>query len=258
MVKKTTLITAWLVALAGLAPGMAAAGDSVYGAGEWPLRLVDRPLVLAPGMLEVRGDTVLIELSSGAVGDPISLAPDLYYGINEKVTVGVIHDIGICISGDGCASTYSDVGVDFFYSLLHGGTLQLAGHMGFQAPAFEPFTGGVTAGMAAQLGIGNAAVVLDPRIYVAVFGREQREEVVDVPVQVQYQLTEQNALVLTTGMRSTISGFGDAVEVPIGFGALFAISHRFDVGGELLFPNLAGAGATASRRQLIFRAALRI
>jgi len=64
-----------------------------------------------------------IELSKDAAFDPVSLAPDLFYGVSADFTVGLTHSssastgiIGgtgssLCL-GDACDSVYRNVGLD--------------------------------------------------------------------------------------------------------------------------------------------------
>jgi hypothetical protein len=112
----------------------------------------------------------------------------LCYGLTSGVTLGYFHNVGLCISRDGC---------DFHQDFL------------------------------------------------------------DLPVQIQYQLTDQNALLLTTRMHGPLSDFGGSFAVPVGLGTLATLSRRVDVGGELLFTNLAGRGGGVDGRLLLLRVAFR-
>lgn len=255
MTRKFGFIAVCAALIAGLAPSAAQA--DVYIQADWPLRLVDRPLTLGPGMFEVRGDTFIVNLSSGSAGDPILLAPDVYYGVNQKLTVGIDHTQGICLSGDAC-DRYNDVGIDALYSLIYSDRVNVAARGGLRFADLDPATVGLEIGVAARLGFGDVAVVVEPRLYLGLLERDARGEQLDVPVQVQYQLNENNAVFLRTGLLGPLDGFGDAVQIPIGVGTLFALSRRLDVGLEFLFPNLAGNGATVDNRALIVRGALRI
>ncbi|MGE0404173.1 MAG: hypothetical protein AB7T06_46120, partial [Kofleriaceae bacterium] len=51
-------------------------------------------LLVGKGKVWITGPTVGISLSTDAVGKPINLAPAIYYGVNEKLTVGVTHSGG--------------------------------------------------------------------------------------------------------------------------------------------------------------------
>jgi hypothetical protein len=271
-----TAVVAAAAMVATVAPRAAHAGEESRAAVDWPTRLVDRPLVLAPGMLEVRGDTLRLELSKDRVGDPFSLAPDLYYGLTRGVTLGYFHNVGLCISGDGCDFRYSDAGAEALFSLFSGGAVVMAGRAGVTVQRFlyfpgdpngGPFTdpegyfqthGGVHAGLAARVTVGAVAVLAEPRLYIALLERRpSHTDFIDAPVQIQYQLTDQNALLLTTGMSGPLSGFGDAFAVPVGLGTLATLSRRVDVGGEFLFTNLAGRGGGVDGRLLLLRVAFR-
>lgn len=256
MKHRMSLIMAAL-ALAGAAP-LSAHADEFYIAADWPIRFVDRPLVLGPSMFELRGDTLRLNLSKDAVGDPISLAPDLYFGLDERVTIGLFHDVGICISGDGCTTVYNDFGVEGLYSLLYEGAVSMAVRLGATFNPLDPFVGGLHVGLPVRVSGGDLAVLFDPRLYVGIFERDLRKEFLDVPVQLQYQLTDQNALLVTSGVRGPLDGFGDSVQVPVGVGAVVALSRRVDIGGEFLFTNLAGRGGGVAGRLLLLRLAIRL
>jgi len=256
MKHRMSLIMAAL-ALAGAAP-LSAHADEFYIAADWPIRFVDRPLVLGPSMFELRGETLRLNLSKDAVGDPISLAPDLYFGIDERITIGIFHDVGICISGDGCGQTYNDFGVEGLYSLLYEGAVTMAVRLGATFNPLDPFVGGLHVGMPLRVSGGDLAVLFDPRLYIGIFERDLRKEFLDVPVQLQYQLTDQNALLVTSGVRGPLDGFGNSVQVPVGVGAVIALSRRVDVGGEFLFTNLAGRDGGVAGRLLLLRLAIRI
>lgn len=247
-----------VAALAAVASRPAHAGEEFYIAADWPIRLIDRPLVLGPSMFEVRGDTLRLELSKDRVGDPISLAPDLYYGLTERITVGYFHEVGVCLTGDGCATSYNDFGVEALFSLIYDGPVVMAGRIGASFNPLDPFTGGIHAGLPVRVKAGDLAVLVEPRVYVGLLERDTRGDFLDVPVQVQVQLTDQNVLLLTSGVRGPLSGFGDAMAVPVGLGALATLSRRVDVGGEFLFTNLAGRGGGVDGRLLLLRVAIRL
>jgi hypothetical protein len=168
MIRKIGFIAACALAMAGMAPR--AAGADVYITADWPLQLVDRPLTLGPGMFELRGDTLIVSLSSGSVGDPILLAPDVYYGVNKKLTVGIDHERGICVSGDLC-NRYNDMGLDALYSLIYTGNVHLAARGTLRFADFDPFIAGLEFGLAARVGFASLAVVAEPRLYVGMSKR---------------------------------------------------------------------------------------
>jgi hypothetical protein len=240
-----------------------------HTADTWPFSLTERPLTLAAGMLEIRGDTLRANLSKDAVGEPISLSPDIYVGIDSTLTVGVIHQVGVCLTPgeeSGCPTAYHDVGAEAIYSFMHGGNMQLALRGGLVMPLFSPFTLGVQGGAIARIRGGKIAIVAEPMIYLGLAGRSndndalvtRAKEIVDMPAAFQIAVQPQTTAFLTTGFRESLRDFGDSYEIPLGAGAVFALNHRLDLGGELRFENLLGQNRSIDRRILFLRAALRV
>jgi hypothetical protein len=250
-------------------PALAQDESGNYGKGDWPLAAVKRPLTLAPMMLEIRGDTLGINLSSDQVGKPIFIAPDLYFGINNKFTVGLTHQVGVCLGGaeKNCAKAYNDLGLEAQYSLMSAGNLALMGHGALMLSSLsDPTIVGLDVGMALRVSGGSVAVKVDPTIYVGVIGRDELpslpnvgpKEYLHIPVELQYQLNFQTMLFLSTGLFGPTDGFGDVYQVPVGLGALFAVNNRIDFGTEFRFTDAAGKNNTADARQLFVRFGLRL
>jgi hypothetical protein len=256
-----------LLALAGvslLGISSARAQEDDYTKDTWPLEATRRPLTLDAGMLEIRGNTFQLNLNKNHVGEPFSLAPSIYYGIDKKLTVGITHAIGICLAGEdsGCDKIYNDFAIDALYGLMLRGSFQLAAHGGLAVPAIDPFMMGLNVGLKGRINAGNLAIVFDPRLYIgfterdnaAMYGKEQ----LFIPVWVQFQVNTQTMIYAVSGMNGQLDGFGAHYRVPIGAGALFAVNNRIDFGGEVVFDNLAGHDHSADARWLILRAALRL
>ncbi len=238
-------------------------------ADTWPLPVNERPLTLASGMLELRGDTFRASLSEDAVGEPISLAPDVYVGIDRHLTVGFTHRVGVCLTPgeeSGCPTAYHDAGAEVVYSFMRGGNVQMAFSGGIDAPRFSPFTAGVHAGSVTRIRGGKIAFVLEPNLYLGLLGRSNdtedltvpTREVLRVPVSLQFQAQPQTNIFATSGLRESLRDFGDSYEIPLGVGATFALNHRLDLGGEFRLDDLFGRDGGFARRILILRAALRV
>jgi hypothetical protein len=262
---KKTLCTALAATLASLlALPAASAQEEDYTKDTWPLEATKRPLTLDGGMLEIRGDTFLFNLSDGAVGEPFSLAPDLYYGVDKKLTVGITHEIGICLAGEenGCAEVYNDFAIDALYGVMMKGSFQLAGHGGLGFKSIDPFMMGLNVGVLGRINAGNLAIVFDPRLYVGFTERDSElpygKEMLSIPLWAQFQVNTQTMAYAVSGFEGPLDGFGDGYQVPLGVGALFAVNNRIDFGGEFRFTNLLGKDGDADGRWLILRAALRL
>lgn len=260
----TTLTIAAALVLAGF--GDQARADELTK-DNWPLAVVERPILIPQGMLEVRGDTARINMSSDLVGDPIQLAPDFYYGVSKTLNVGITHwDGGICVSGDLCAKSYNDVGIDALFGFMNEGSVLLALRGGLQIPSFDNLVSGLNLGLATQLGAGKIQINFDPTLYLGVIGRDgditmgevSRKETLTAPLLVWYQAQGQTAVFLRSGINGPLDGFGDSFAVPLGLGALFAVNNRLDLGGEFVFTNLAGKNASADGRWLIARLNIRL
>ncbi len=250
------------IALLALFARPAAAQEEEFNKDTWPLAINMRPLTLAAGMLELRGDTLAINLSDGAVADPMLIAPGIYYGVNNKLSVGITHQRGVCI-GDSCAKTYNDITLDSLYGFMVKGSVQAALHVGFALPSLsDPLIGGLNLGILTRLGSGKLALVLDPHIYVGILERDSLEEFIFVPARIQMQVNGQTNAFVSTGINGPLDGFGDAYTVPVGLGATFAVNNRLDFGAEFVFTNLGGKQAPgagrADERWLIARLALRL
>jgi hypothetical protein len=240
-----------------------------YTKNDWPVQPILRPLTLAPKMREIAGDTFLFNLSSNQVAEPIALAPDIRFGLTRRLTLGIIHDYGICISTNGCGSTYNDMGIEGTYSLVDATALQAAIRVGLQAPRFSRFFFGARAGLTMRLRVWPVALVFAPTVYLGMVGREDdseaddpadatgRADILYAPLTAQLQLGARFLVLLSTGVNGPVSGFSDVYTVPFGFGAVFAINHKVDLGLAWRFENLLGNTGSADLRTLLIRAALR-
>ena len=110
---------------------------------------VRRGLQAPEGMLTARV-TLAINLGVDVAGEPISLAPDVAYGVSDRLQISVIHDgpmrwqarpgLGLCLTGTdgGCPRVYDNVGVDVMYGLVFGSQLHLSAHGGLLLTSFDP------------------------------------------------------------------------------------------------------------------------
>ncbi len=235
--------------------------DDGYGKSDWPLSLVKRPIVPAKGMLMMQGDTLRVNLSKDTAFEPISLAPDFFYGIKKGWTLGVTHDTGICLTGTdgGCAKPYNDVGVELQLSLMGRGSFQVAATGGASVASFsDPFAAGLNFGFLSRLRFGKIAVDSRPRIYVGLAERDTRGDVLEIPFDVHYQVHPQTAVGIETGFAAALDDVGGANRIPFGLAALFAVNEKIDFGLALRLTNMAGSDGGIDGREFIGRFALRL
>jgi hypothetical protein len=142
-------------------------------AGAAPDDLVARPLVLAPGAVDLR---LTAELAV-AYHDPtslVSLAPDAWLGLSDRWTVGVIHSdpsvdrIGtgasLCVaSAAHCDHVYRGSGLDVRYGAL-AGAFAVAPRVRAVIRDVDPFKPAVTLGALVRWTRGRFAITGDPYV----------------------------------------------------------------------------------------------
>lgn len=235
--------------------------DKGYTKSNWPLSLVKRPVVPIAGMVELRGDTLRANLSKGSAFEPVSLAPDVFVGLAKGWTVGITHDTGICLTGEtgGCPSSYDDTGLEVNYSLMGKGSFLLAATGGARVSSYsDPFVMGLEFGFLSRMSFGKVAVDARPRLYVGLAERDLRGDLLDLPIDIHYQVHTQTAVSLETGFLASLDDIGGANRIPVGLATLVAVNERIDFGAALRFTNLAGSDGGIDGREIIGRFALRL
>jgi len=218
-------------------------------------------LTLPAGKLNV---TLTLELdaSEDKVAEPISIAPDLGYGVTDDLTLAVVHSKfaltgfravaggGICLSGSGagCATAYNNVGTEAAYSLARG-QVAFAAVGGLHVVDLDNSLFVAKLGGRARFSTGKVALNSLPSVLIALdkrtdaMGTRLNKDILYVPVQLTYRITRPLLLGLGTGIKGPISGFGDAWQVPIGVTAVYAIDPSLAIGASWTFGQLLG-GAT--------------
>ena len=203
------------------------------------------------GMLSVRV-LLLANLSADLPGKPVSLAPDLYYSITDRLQVGVLHEgpmgwqakpgVGLCFTGenDGCPHVYDNIGFDLMYGVSLG-RLRLSTHTSLFVSQFDPFTTSLAVGITAKTSLGRSvALLFDPKIAIAITERATNDDAIYIPLELQFQLGASTTFKLLSGLSGGLSAFGDTYEIPVGIGLLQNLTRHFDLGARFSFDNLLG------------------
>ena len=229
------------------------------------------PLLLGKGKIRITGQTVNIGLFPDNAGKPISLSPAVYYGVSDKLTVGLTHDRGttwltprpsvgitiidvggfpvpslqgpgICVTGEdgGCGKVYNNIGVDALFGVSQDAKMGLAVHGGLDVNAFDPFVLALRAGVLGQYVVNDKiSVAFDPRINVGVTERDfGNKESIDIPLWLWFKATNQVSAYVHSGFASTFEDFGDNVAIPLGLGVNFAATEKLTVGADFHFLDL--------------------
>lgn len=221
----------------------------------WPTRWVEQPLVLTPGFTRIAGNTLAITLTRRQAFEPVASPLEVFYGYNDKLTLGLLHDTGLCWSGP--CGRYEDMRFAGWYRLLRNQNAELIATGALDIPSFSnSFAMGLRAGLSVKAFYKKIGVVLAPEVYLGAFGRSSITDRLRLPIEVGWQFSPKLVGKLETGWLGPLSGFSDAVEIPVGLGVDYRWTDRFEVGGEFLFENFFGRGATFDRRVLYLRASV--
>ena len=206
--------------------------------------------------------TLELDASADKVAEPISIAPDVGYGVTDDLTLSLVHSKfaltgfravaggGVCLSGSdaGCVALYNNVGVEASYSFARG-PLALAGVTGLHVVDLDGSLLAVKFGAKARYVMGKSALNALPSVLVAIthrtdaMGGRRNKDILYVPIQATYRIARPLVLGIGTGIKGPISGFGDAWQVPVGITSVYAFDAKLAVGASWFFGQLFG-GAT--------------
>lgn len=240
-----------------------------YGKETYPTQsLVDQPLTLPGGMLEI-GVPVVIDVSDGGVigGPDWSIPVYLDYGLTDSVQLGVFHSTGLCLAGDenGCPEVYDDIGARLRLGLWRSApTAQLALDVGVLAQDFDDVRTSGFVGLNYKRTTGNFALQVGAQLLSALNDRDELSftEVLSGLALAQLQIFEGFAAYGFVGVDAPLNeddilGVEETgVSAPVGVGAEVAPLRNAAFGAELAFPNLIGEDATADVRSLTVYARL--
>lgn len=209
-------------------------------------------VTLPAGKLNVHA-ALEVNLGQDAVAKPLSLAPDVAYGVSDDLTVSLIHSTfgitgfrgtagrGLCLSGEdgGCANLYDNVGVEAMYALT-AGELSVAALGGVHALSLDVGLYDLKAGVRVRWSKAKVAVISTPAVTVELAERDLNKDRLWLPIAAQYKATPELAVGGSTGLKAPLDGFGDAWEVALGAYATYAISPALTLGGSFVFGKLVG------------------
>lgn len=272
MRKQTTALVSVVL---GATLSTARADDTESGAAP-PAAMDPAPTASAAGVERLtlpKGRLVLdaaltINLSDGAVGKPISISPDLWYGVDDKLTVGLVHTAAgstgflggvggsLCLSGsdNGCADVYNNVGLEARYELKPG-TPELSWVLdgGVYALATDPFTLAVKLGAIGRWHKDKLAVEASPNLFIGVTERTSggeggttevttNGETLYLPVTGIYTVAPKIAVAAQLGLVLPFEETGDTYRVPLSLGAHYTVDESIVANVAFSLPALIGGG----------------
>jgi hypothetical protein len=205
--------------------------------------LVSRPLVLPAGGF-LGNVAVETGLSTNLEGEPTTIAPDLWYGATDRITVGVVHSAdalslvgagdGVCLGGaaHGCEQAYANLGLDARWSLARG-EWSAAARVRVVTRRWSPWLPSVRFGALLRWQRGRVAVTSDPQLQIGLYDTDLgNRNAIHVPVWISVQPAPHVELYLRTGVDGDIAVFDDVWGMPLTIGARVAITCRVELAAE--------------------------
>jgi hypothetical protein len=228
-------------------------------------------LTLQKGRLVVNA-YVGIGLSNGAAFKPISLSPDIWYGVTDDITAGVVHStvgtsgfmggagIGaalggpsLCLTGSssGCPDIYNNVDIEGRYRLKMG-SIALAADGGVVLENVLHSLGlGVKLGAVARWHQGPLAIEASPNVNIQLTNRGTPADFLNLPATVLYTLSPAITLAGQTGFFIPFESTGDFYAIPLSVGAFYHVNDQLNVTAAFSLPLLiAASGGGIDARSL--------
>lgn len=193
-----------------------------------------------------------VNLSADAAGEPISIMPNLYYSLTDRLQLGLLHDgpmgwqtrpgPGLCLTGEdgGCPQVYDNVGFDLMYGLAFD-KLHLSAHGSLYITSIDNSDAMLALGAAGKAHFSDrVALYFDPQIGLALNDRDVNDDYLFLPLELQYQLSSPTQLKLLSGVNGSLDAFGDTYQIPVGVGLVQNINENLDIGARFSFDNLLG------------------
>ena len=235
-----------------LAAGAAAADE----AADKPRETMTSP----KGKLIVNG-FIEINLSENAAFKPVSLTPDVWYGVNDKLTLGLVHSsIGatgfvggvadsLCITGRtrGCAKFYRNVGVKGRYRLKAPWTFDA----GLLFPSIsQPTLVDLEAGAIGRWRFKKIVVEFQPNLVIAMNQRSEgsdalqpRSQRLNLPGTVGYTVSPKVELDAQLGLSVPTSKAGSFFTIPFAVGGRYVYKPNISFGLMFALPALLSGSA---------------
>lgn len=248
----------------------APAGDGSGATSDVPAGTVSSELTLPKGAFMIDLD-IGMDLSKGLAFKPVSISPDIWYGITDDFTLGLVHSatgatgvIGgfgqsLCVTGtnDLCDHVYNNVGLDGRIRLarpfavdvgLYIENLGLSETVDGQSVS-TPFQLAAKLGISGRWQWGNLSLEAQPNIFIGLtnrnpsaFDTNTNTETLYVPVTVAYLVLPKLDIALQPALDLPFTNTGNDWSIPISIAVRAAVSPSFSVGLAFTFLDLIGGG----------------
>lgn len=197
-----------------------------------------------------------MNLSADAAFKPVSLAPDVWYGLKDDISIGLTHSANgsdgfyggvgnsLCLTGDenGCGGLYRNLSLLGRYNLIDTG-LGVAVQGGLVIADIDPFTVGLQVGAVGRWEHKplKLAVVAQPSVYLGLNKRDGdvltgavgNTERITLPVAVLYDVDGKLSVGAQTGLILGLDDLASQWVLPLSVGARYPVMP--DIWAELVF-----------------------
>jgi hypothetical protein len=200
--------------------------------------------------------TVEASLSTDRALEPVSIAPDVGYGVTRDLTLLVVHSgaaltgfrgsagLGLCLTGEdgGCPHVYRNAGVEALWS-LSAGPLSVALDAGLHLfPVYDPTALRGKLGVKARLTLGRLALLTQPSVILVLVERDTQADSLWLPVSASFKIGPRVSLGLGTGVKILdLSEAGSTWQIALGLFGQVQATPNLAVGASFVFGNIAGA-----------------
>lgn len=238
-------IRPWLLGLVAvcLLDATASAQDLELTKDNYPQKLVSRPLVLAPEMIEVslggHSDFVAAQSDSRLVTSLTAI-----YAPAVRIQAGIDVDLLAASDSSDFADSY-DADLFLDYNLMP--SFSARGSLYVRDLGVGDAAVGFRLGMPFKARLSEAAAVVSLPRYGRDLSGDLKLQSLEIPLGIQLQAISQLAFFVETGFSVVDFEFdNERMAIPLGVGALLTPVRTFDVGVELQFPDLTGPGMDVS------------
>ena len=203
---------------------------------------------------------IVMNLSKDLAFKPVSLSPDIWYGVSDKLTIGLVHSsqgdsgfIGepgtaLCLTGssNGCPKFYNNLGLDVRYGLKTG-KLALAFDGAFDFRSLSPNQMAIKVGLVGVYRQSQkVAIEFSPELFFGLNDRDAgNKDAFALPLALLYAVAPKIELGLQTGIVLPLESTGDTYEIPLSVGVHYRVSTPLAVQLAFSFPDLVGGSPLA-------------
>ena len=212
--------------------------------------LTGQPALRAPGAFDVRL-TLEANLESDLVGVPTSLAPDVWWGVLPRLTIGLVHSdasvddatttASFCVRESSvCDRRYRGSGLDALYRVLDG-PIEISPRVRVLLRDIDPLKPAVAFGAAVRGTYGRLSLTIDPYLRAPLAnGPLGNRFAVNLPVWLGVEPRDGWQLALFTGYNADLVVFRDDGRIPVLIETAVRVVPEVAFGVEAGWPELFG------------------